>query len=95
MLALAVLREVPRRVRAGRWEVDERGRSLYGAERGDRRVRAASRRSSCACCEPFGVRATVVRRRDEPVAGAARTVTVERLGDALGHAPRSCSSPLR
>ncbi len=85
MLALAVLREVPRRVRAGRWEVDERGRSLYGA---DVVIVGAGGIASelLRLLEPFGVRATVVRRRDEPVAGATRTVTGSGLGDALGHA---------
>ena len=33
--------------------------------------------------EPFGTPVTVVRRQPEPVPGAARTVTTERLADAL------------
>lgn len=85
MLALAVLREVPRRVRAGRWEVDERGRSLYGA---DVVIVGAGgiAEELLRLLQPFGVRATVVRRRDLPVAGAARTVTVAGLHDALAGA---------
>lgn len=85
MLALAVLREVPHRVRAGRWEVDERGRTLYGAE-----VVVVG---ACGIATellrllaPFDVRATVVRRRDEPVPGAARTVTSAGLLEALERA---------
>ena len=85
MLALAVLREVPRRVRAGHWEVDERGRSLYGA---DVVIVGAGgiAEELLRLLQPFGVRATVVRRRDVPVAGAARTVTVAGLHDALAGA---------
>lgn len=85
MLALAVLREIPRRVRARSWELDERGRSLYGAEvviLGAGGIATELLR----LLEPFDVRATVVRRRDEPVAGAARTVTAEGLADALARA---------
>lgn len=33
--------------------------------------------------EPFGARVTVVRRSDEPVAGADRTVTLDQLDDVL------------
>ena len=85
MLALAVLREVPRRVRAGRWEVDERGRSLYGA---DVVIVGAGGIASelLRLLEPFGVRVTVVRRRDEPVPGATRTVTAAGLREAFAHA---------
>ena len=85
MLALAVLRELPRRVRAGRWEVDEQGRSLYGAEvviLGAGGIATELLR----LLQPFGVHATVVRRRDEPVAGAVRTVTADGLDDALARA---------
>ena len=83
MLALAVLRELPRRVRAGRWEVDEHGRSLYGAEvviLGAGGIATELLR----LLQPFGVRATVVRRRDEPV--AVRTATAEGLDDELARA---------
>ncbi len=86
MLALAVLREVPRRVRAGRWEVDERGRSLYGADVVDRGRRRHRRRSSCACCSRSASVPRSCGGAMHPVAGAARTVTVAGLHDALAGA---------
>ncbi|WP_324613017.1 NAD(P)-dependent oxidoreductase [Agromyces kandeliae] len=84
-LALAVLRELPRRARATAWEADERGRTLYGAEvvivgAGGIAVELLQ------LLAPFRVRATVVRRADAPVPGAARTVTTDRLAEALGAA---------
>ncbi|MGW9185347.1 D-isomer specific 2-hydroxyacid dehydrogenase family protein [Agromyces sp. NPDC055661] len=85
MLALAVLREVPHRVRANRWEADERGRTLFGAEVvvvGAGGIATELLR----LLAPFDVRTTVVRRRDEPVADATRTVTEAGLGDALARA---------
>ena len=85
MLGLAVLREVPHRVRANRWEVDERGRTLFGAEVvvvGAGGIATELLR----LLTPFDVRTTVVRRRDEPVADATRTVTEAGLGDALARA---------
>jgi phosphoglycerate dehydrogenase-like enzyme len=85
MLALAVLREVPMRVRAEHWDVDERGRTLFGAEVvivGAGGIATELLR----LLEPFDVRATVVRRRPEPVAGAARTVGVADLGEVLERA---------
>ncbi|GAA2022796.1 D-isomer specific 2-hydroxyacid dehydrogenase family protein [Agromyces tropicus] len=84
-LTLAVLRELPRRVRATGWEADERGRSLYGA-------RAVIVGAGGIAVEllrlvaPFDVRATVVRRADAPVPGAARTLTFDRLHEALADA---------
>jgi len=85
MLALAVLRELPARARAGEWSADERGRSLYGAEvvlvgAGGIAVELIR------LLEPFGVRTTVVRRADAAVPGAARTVTTDRLAEALSTA---------
>lgn len=82
-LALAVLREFPRRARAGSWEADERGRSLFGASVvviGAGGIAVELLR----LLEPFGVRATVVRR-DAAIAvpGAERTVGTDRLGEAL------------
>jgi phosphoglycerate dehydrogenase-like enzyme len=85
MLALAVLREVPHRVRANRWEADERGRTLFGAEVvvvGAGGIATELLRLPA----PFDVRTTVVRRRDEPVADATRTMTEAGLGDALARA---------
>ncbi|MFE5671495.1 D-isomer specific 2-hydroxyacid dehydrogenase family protein [Agromyces sp. NPDC056523] len=85
MLALAVLRELPARIRAGEWAADERGRSLYGADVvlvGAGGIAVELLR----LLEPFGVRATVVRRSDVAVPGAARTVTTDRLAEALSTA---------
>ncbi|MDR6907118.1 phosphoglycerate dehydrogenase-like enzyme [Agromyces sp. 3263] len=85
MLALAVLREVPMRVRAEQWDVDERGRTLFGS---DVVIVGAGGIATelLRLLAPFGVRVTVVRRRDEPVEGAWRTVGVADLGPALEHA---------
>ncbi|MCP2371775.1 phosphoglycerate dehydrogenase-like enzyme [Agromyces terreus] len=85
MLALGVLRESPRRARAREWEADERGRSLFGA-----RVVVVGgggiTEELLRLLEPFGVEATVVRRSEVAVAGAARTVTDAALRDVLGDA---------
>jgi phosphoglycerate dehydrogenase-like enzyme len=84
-LALAVLREFPRRARAGEWDVDERGRSLYGADVvivGAGGIAVELLR----LLAPFRVHATVVRRADAAVPGAQRTVTTDRLADVLGTA---------
>src|SRR5690606_1461066 len=67
------------------WQPDERGRSLYGAEvvivgAGGIAVEVLR------LLAPFGVRATVVPRRAEPVEGAHRTVPTSALGEALEHA---------
>ncbi|SFR78593.1 Phosphoglycerate dehydrogenase [Agromyces sp. CF514] len=82
MLALSVLREVPRRARATAWEADERGRSLFGM-----RVVIVGgggiTEELLRLLAPFGVHATVVRRRAEPVEGAARTVTDADLHEVL------------
>ncbi|WP_353828010.1 NAD(P)-dependent oxidoreductase [Agromyces sp. SYSU T0242] len=81
-LALAALREFPRRARADRWVADERGRSLYGS-------RVVILGAGGIAVEllrllaPFEVEATVVRRANAPVPGAARTLTTDRLIDAL------------
>ncbi|MFK4729251.1 NAD(P)-dependent oxidoreductase [Agromyces mediolanus] len=84
-LALALLRELPRRAAATTWQPDERGRSLYGAEvvvLGAGGVAVELLR----LLEPFRVRATVVRRRPGAVPGAERTVTVDRLAEAVSGA---------
>ncbi|MET4159348.1 D-isomer specific 2-hydroxyacid dehydrogenase family protein [Agromyces sp. PvR057] len=85
MLALGVLREVPRRARAAEWQADERGRSLFGL-----RVVIVGgggiTEALLALLQPFGVHVTVVRRRDAPVVGAARTVTDAALHEVLGDA---------
>ena len=83
-LALAGLRHLPARVGARSWGIPA-GASLY-----DRDVTivggggiAASLLEQLA---PFRVRATVVRRRPDPVPGAARVVPVDRLHEALAGA---------
>ncbi|MFC5790265.1 NAD(P)-dependent oxidoreductase [Agromyces tardus] len=82
MLLLAVLRELPRRVRAEAWEADQRGRSLYGA-----RVVIVGAGGIAVellrLLAPFGVHTTIVRRADAAVPGAGRTVSVDRLHEAL------------
>lgn len=85
MLALALLRELPSRVRAGEWRADERGRSLYAA---DVAIIGAGGIAVelLRLLAPFGVRATVVRRSDAAVTGAARTLTSDRLAEALATA---------
>jgi phosphoglycerate dehydrogenase-like enzyme len=84
MLALAGLRHVPERVTARSWG-PMLGRSLY-----DGRVTILGgggiARSLLALLEPLRVEATVVRRRAEPVPGAARTVDLDELPTALGSA---------
>jgi phosphoglycerate dehydrogenase-like enzyme len=85
MLALALARELPRRLAAGTWEADEAGRTLFGAEViivGAGGIAVELMR----LLAPFGVRTTVVRRRPIPVEGAVRTVTSGELGAALEHA---------
>lgn len=85
MLVLAVLRELPRRVCATSWHVDELGRTLYGANVvivGAGGIAVELLR----LLAPFGARVTVVRRSAEPVAGAERTLPTTRLGEALDDA---------
>jgi phosphoglycerate dehydrogenase-like enzyme len=81
MLAVAGLRDLPRRLRARTWEAPG-GSSLF-----DRPVTILGgggiteeliRQLSVLRCE-----VTVVRRKDEPLAGAARVLTVDRLHEAL------------
>ena len=83
-LALAGLRHLPARVVARSWGIPA-GTSLY-----DRKVTIVGgggiATSLLEQLAPFRVEATVVRRRAEPVPGAARTLPVDRLHDALGDA---------
>lgn len=80
-LVLALSRVLPERVRAGEWRPDESARSLFGA-----RVVIVGAGGITGellrLLDPFGVHATVVRRRGGAVAGAARTVAVEHLVEA-------------
>ena len=94
MLALAVLREVPRRVRAGRWEVDERGRSLYGAEVvivGAGGIADGAPAPAAAVRRPCHGRAPARRSRRRCRAHGDR----RRAPRCAGAAPRWCSSPRR
>ncbi|MFJ3880273.1 NAD(P)-dependent oxidoreductase [Streptomyces sp. NPDC090077] len=84
MLSMLALRSADRSVRAGRWSPQE-PRSLYDADVvivGAGEVAAALLR----LLAPLRVRATVVRRRAEPVAGAARVVTSDRLLEVVATA---------
>lgn len=85
MLALALLRVIPTRVRARSWSTVPEGRSLYGLDvvligAGGIAVELAR------LLQPFGVRLTVVRRSNIPFAGADRTVTADHLREVLSTA---------
>lgn len=85
MLALALLRVIPTRVRATTWSNVPEGRSLYGMNvviigAGGIAIELAR------LLEPFGVRLTVVRRSDKPFEGAERTLTGDRLAEVLPEA---------
>lgn len=81
-LALALLRVIPTRVRAGSWSGTPEGRSLYGLHvvivgAGGIAVELLN------LLRPFDVETTVVRRRAEPLAGATRTIPVGDLTTVL------------
>ncbi len=80
-LALAGLRHISERIAATTWG-RPKGASLFDAE-----VTVLGGGGITACLlrllAPFRARVTVVRRRPEPVAGATRTVTQDRLHEAL------------
>jgi phosphoglycerate dehydrogenase-like enzyme len=81
MLALAGLRHLPERIRARTWG-SPAGTSLHGAQvtiLGGGGIAAELLR----LLGPFGAEATVVRRQQSPVDGAARTVTMDHLEQAL------------
>jgi phosphoglycerate dehydrogenase-like enzyme len=80
-LALAGLRLLPKRIRARRWGTPA-GTSLYDAPVTILGGGGITERL-LGMLAPFRVRATVVRRQDGPVPGAARTVTTDRLADTL------------
>jgi phosphoglycerate dehydrogenase-like enzyme len=80
-LALAGLRLLPERIRARRWGTPA-GTSLYDASVTILGGGGITERL-LGMLAPFRVRATVVRRHDGPVPGAARTVTTDRLTETL------------
>lgn len=84
MLALAGYRELHVYARASHW-LPDRGRSLFG---GHVTILGGGgiARELLRLLEPFACRTTVVRRSDEPVPGADRTVTTDDLHGALAGA---------
>ena len=82
VLSLALLRVIPKRVRARTWATEQEGRSLYGL---DVVIVGAGgiARELMRLLEPFSARVTIVRRSSEPVDGAARTVTADQLTSVL------------
>ena len=74
LLALALLRVLPKRITAITWGAREEGRSLYR-----RRVTIVGAggiaRELLRLLAPFDVDTTVVRKHDEPLEGANRTTT--------------------
>lgn len=80
-LTLALLRHLPERARATGWG-EGGGRSLHGS-----RVVVLGgggiAREYIRLLRAWDVHVTAVRRRDEPVPGADRTVTAERLDEVL------------
>lgn len=82
VLSLALLRVLPKRLRARSWATEPEGRSLYGLDVvivGAGGIALELMR----LLEPFGARVTIVRRSDTPIAGAVRTVGSDRLGEVL------------
>jgi phosphoglycerate dehydrogenase-like enzyme len=81
-LTLALLRVLPKRVRATSWSTVEEGRSLYGL---DVVIVGAGgiALELMMLLAPFGARVTIVRRSPEPVPGAERTVGSDRLLEVL------------
>lgn len=83
-LALAGLRFLPERITARSWG-DQAAGTLLGA---DVTILGGGGIASdlVRMLTPFETRITVVRRQDTPLTGAARTVPVARLDEALGGA---------
>ena len=84
-LTLALLRELPLRIRATSWGQRERGRTMF-----EMRVcilgGGGLTESMVRLFAPFGVDITVVRRSERALEGASRVVPVERLHDVLPEA---------
>ena len=81
-LTLATLRSLQIRARASSWEREQRGISLNGAS--VTIVGAGGIGTELLrLLQPFDVEVTMVRRTDEAVPGAHRTITVDRLAEVL------------
>jgi phosphoglycerate dehydrogenase-like enzyme len=84
-LALALLRVFPKRVVATSWATEKEGTSLFGLNvviigAGGIAVELIR------LLEPFGVHVTVLRRSEEPMPGAERTLTSDHLLEVLPEA---------
>jgi phosphoglycerate dehydrogenase-like enzyme len=81
-LTLATLRSLQIRARASSWEREQRGISLNGSS--VTIVGAGGIGTELLrLLQPFDVEVTMVRRTDEAVPGAHRTITVDRLAEVL------------
>ncbi|KQS22896.1 D-isomer specific 2-hydroxyacid dehydrogenase family protein [Frigoribacterium sp. Leaf186] len=81
-LTLATLRSLQIRARASSWEHEQRGISLNGSS--VTIVGAGGIGTELLrLLQPFDVEVTMVRRTDEAVPGAHRTITVDRLAEVL------------
>ena len=81
-LTLALLRVLPKRARATRWEAVPEGRSLYGLNVVIIGAGGIAH-ELLSLLAPFGAHVTVVRRSTEAVPGAALTVQTDRLHEVL------------
>jgi phosphoglycerate dehydrogenase-like enzyme len=78
---LTAFRDIPRYVRASTWPVQD-GKNLLGAKLTILGGGGITE-SFMELIEPWGCDVTVVRRSDDPVPGAARTLTADRLHEAV------------
>ena len=81
---LTAFRDIPRYVRASTWPVQD-GKNLLGAKLTILGGGGITE-SFMELIEPWGCDVTVVRRSDDPVPGAARTLTTDRLHEAVADA---------
>lgn len=82
MLALALMRGIPEKARSRAWATSREGISLFGREVVIVGAGGVAR-EVIRLLTPWRVRVTVVRRSDEPVPGAHRTLPAESLREAL------------
>lgn len=85
LLALALLRVLPERLRATSWSKEPKGISLYGKNVvivGAGGIALEIMR----LLAPFDTSVTIVRRSPDPVEGATRTVAASSLGEVLPEA---------